>query len=125
MPDDPPTGHGSHRTPIDARPVPLPALATLSQDQAGAVEKIATSGRVIDVLVGPAGKSTTMAGLRARWESSFGPGSVIGLARSAAASDVLGDELGIATENTAKWLTEPANSPNDSSSSTKHPWPNP
>jgi len=49
-----------------------------------------------------------MSGLRTRWESTFGPGSVIGLAPSATAADVLGDELGIATENTAKWLTEAA-----------------
>jgi hypothetical protein len=80
----------------------------LSVDQALAVEKIATSGRVLDVLVGPAGtgKSTAMAGLRAVWEQVHGPGSVIGLAPSAAAAQVLGDELGIETENTAKWLTE-------------------
>ena len=80
----------------------------LSTDQALAVEKIATSGRVLDVLVGPAGtgKSTAMAGLRAVWEQVHGPGSVIGLAPSAAAAQVLGDELGIETENTAKWLTE-------------------
>jgi conjugative relaxase-like TrwC/TraI family protein len=94
----------------DAQPMPLPALTRLSADQANAVEKIATSGRVIDVLVGPAGtgKSTTMSGLRARWQLTFGPGSVVGLAPSATASEVLGDELGIATENTAKWLTEAA-----------------
>jgi hypothetical protein len=80
----------------------------LSIDQALAVEKIATSGRVLDVLVGPAGtgKSTAMVGLRAVWEQAHGPGSVIGLAPSAAAAQVLGDELGIETENTAKWLTE-------------------
>jgi hypothetical protein len=80
----------------------------LSVDQALAVEKIATSGRVVDVLIGPAGtgKSTAMAGLRAVWEQVHGPGSVIGLAPSAAAAQVLGDELGIETENTAKWLTE-------------------
>jgi conjugative relaxase-like TrwC/TraI family protein len=98
---------------VDARPLPLPSLTKLSADQANAVEKIATSGRVVDVLVGPAGtgKSTTMAGLRTRWESTFGPGSVIGLAPSATASEVLGDELGIATENTAKWLTEEAKQP--------------
>jgi conjugative relaxase-like TrwC/TraI family protein len=80
----------------------------LSVDQALAVEKIATSGRVLEVLVGPAGtgKSTAMAGLRAVWERAHGPGSVIGLAPSAAAAQVLGDELGIETENTAKWLTE-------------------
>ena len=42
----------------------------LSTDQALAIEKIATSGRVLDVLIGPAGtgKSTAMAGLRAVWE---------------------------------------------------------
>jgi hypothetical protein len=80
----------------------------LSIDQALAVEKIATSGRVLEVLLGPAGagKSTAMAGLRAVWEQTHGPGSVIGLAPSAAAAQVLGDELGIETENTAKWLTE-------------------
>jgi hypothetical protein len=81
---------------------------TMSVDQAVAVEKIATSGRRIDVLVGPAGtgKSTTMAGLRAAWEDEHGPGSVVGLAPSAAAAEVLSDELGIDTENTAKWLHE-------------------
>jgi conjugative relaxase-like TrwC/TraI family protein len=80
----------------------------LSVDQAIAVEKIATSGRLLDVLVGPAGtgKTTTMAGLRTVWETEHGPGSVIGVAPSAAAAEVLGDELGIGTENTAKWLAE-------------------
>jgi len=79
-----------------------------SIDQALAVEKIATSGRPLDVLVGPAGtgKTSTMAALRAAWETEHGPGSVVGLAPSAAAAEVLADELGIDTENTAKWLTE-------------------
>ena len=72
------------------------------------MEQIATSGRLLDVLVGPAGtgKSTTMAGLRAVWEAEHGAGSVLGLAPSAAAAEVLADELGIDTENTAKWLYE-------------------
>ena len=80
----------------------------LSTDQALAVEKVATSGRALDVLVGPSGtgKSTTMAGLRAAWEAEHGPGSVLGLAPTAAAAEVLAAELGTATENTAKWLTE-------------------
>ena len=51
-------------------------------------------------------RSTTMAGLRAAWETEHGPGSVLGLAPSAAAAEVLADEIGIDTENTAKWLTE-------------------
>jgi conjugative relaxase-like TrwC/TraI family protein len=81
---------------------------SLGLDQAVAVEQIATSGRSLDLLVGPAGtgKSTTMAGLREAWESEHGPGSVLGLAPSAAAAEVLAAELGIDTENTAKWLYE-------------------
>jgi conjugative relaxase-like TrwC/TraI family protein len=85
----------------------------LSADQAVAVEQIATSGRVLDVLVGPAGtgKSTTMGGLRAVWQRQFGHGSVVGLAPSAAAAQVLAEEFGAATENTSKWLTEQARQP--------------
>ncbi|MDH2903786.1 MAG: MobF family relaxase [Actinomycetota bacterium] len=80
----------------------------LSIDQARCVEQITTSGRVLDLLVGPAGtgKSTTMAGLRAAWELEHGAGSVIGLAPSAAAAEVLGDDMGIDTDNLAKWLYE-------------------
>jgi conjugative relaxase-like TrwC/TraI family protein len=80
----------------------------LSVDQALAVEQIVTSSRSLDVLVGPAGtgKSTTMAGLRAVWEAEHGAGLVLGLAPSAAAAEVLASELGIDTENTAKWLYE-------------------
>ena len=72
------------------------------------MEQIATSGRRLDVLVGPAGtgKSTAMAGLRAAWEAEHGADSVLGLAPSAAAAEVLAEELGIDTENTAKWLHE-------------------
>jgi conjugative relaxase-like TrwC/TraI family protein len=104
--DGPRVGSG---TVASALAGPLPARAErLSLDQAVAVERVATSGRFLDVLVGPAGtgKSMTMAGLRAVWEAEHGPGSVIGLAPSAAAAEVLADELGIDTENTAKWLTE-------------------
>jgi conjugative relaxase-like TrwC/TraI family protein len=89
--------------------IPLPDKEyALSTDQALAIEKIATSGRALDVLVGPAGtgKTSTMAGLRAVWETEHGPGSVIGLAPSAAAAEVLANDLGIDTENNSKWLTE-------------------
>jgi conjugative relaxase-like TrwC/TraI family protein len=81
---------------------------TLSIDQARCVEQITTSGRSLDVLVGPAGtgKSTAMAGLRAAWEAEHGAGSVTGLAPSAAAAEVLGDDMGIDTDNLAKWLYE-------------------
>lgn len=77
----------------------------LGEDQAAALTAIAVSGRVVDVLVGPAGagKTTAMSALRRAWEKEHGAGSVIGLAPSAVAAQVLADDLGIATENTAKW----------------------
>jgi len=82
----------------------------LSSDQQRVVERIAASGRTVDVLVGPAGAGKTLAlgGLRRAWEADYGPGSVIGLAPSAAAAEVLAADLGIATENTAKWAYEHA-----------------
>lgn len=78
----------------------------LGVDQADALVRIAVSGgRVLDVLVGPAGsgKTTAMNALRRAWETEHGPGSVVGLAPSAVAAQVLADDLGIDTENTAKW----------------------
>lgn len=77
----------------------------LGDDQADVLIRIAVSGRMLDVLVGPAGagKTTAMNALRRAWEAEYGPGSVVGLAPSAVAAQVLADDLGIATENTAKW----------------------
>ncbi|TAM90290.1 MAG: TrwC relaxase, partial [Jatrophihabitans sp.] len=85
----------------------------LGPDQVAAVHSIAQSGRVLDVLVGAAGtgKTASLAALRTAWESAHGPGSVIGLAPSAAAAEVLGNELNIDTENTAKWLHEAPRNP--------------
>jgi ATP-dependent exoDNAse (exonuclease V) alpha subunit len=92
---------------------PLPERSDgrrLTAEQSGAVCRVVTSGRGLDVLVGAAGtgKSTAMAGVRAAWEAKFGRGSVVGLAPSAAAAEVLADAVGVPTENTAKWLTEQA-----------------
>ena len=80
----------------------------LSAQQRRAVESICQSGRQVDVLVGPAGagKTTTMRALRTAWTAERGRGSVVGLAPSAAASQALADDLGVACENTAKWLHE-------------------
>jgi conjugative relaxase-like TrwC/TraI family protein len=80
----------------------------LTGEQADAVRRVVTSGRALDMLVGAAGtgKSTAMAGVRATWEAQFGSGSVVGLAPSAAAAEVLADAVGVPTENTAKWLAE-------------------
>ena len=46
-----------------------------------------------------------MNALRRAWEIEHGAGSVVGLAPSAVAAQVLADNLGIQTENTAKWWT--------------------
>ncbi|WP_423794344.1 ATP-dependent DNA helicase [Micrococcus terreus] len=77
----------------------------LGEDQAAALASVAVSGRIVDVLVGPAGagKTTAMNALRRAWEHQHGRGSVVGLAPSAVAAQVLADDLGIQTENTAKW----------------------
>lgn len=80
----------------------------LGEDQRTALHSIATSGRTLDMLIGPAGagKTTAMHALRLAWEHQHGRGSVVGLAPSAAAARELAEDLGIATENTAKWLHE-------------------
>ncbi len=80
----------------------------LTEGQAQALTKIAGSGRQVDLLVGPAGagKTTAMRALHTAWTIAHGPGSVVGLAPSAAAAQVLADDLGIACDNTAKWLHE-------------------
>ena len=88
---------------IAARPV---KGQLLSPDQANAIATVATSARQLDLLIGPAGagKTTAMRALREAWTQQHGPGSVVGLAPSAAAAQVLADDLGIQCENTAKWL---------------------
>ena len=80
----------------------------ITRNQADALESIANSSRLVDLLVGPAGagKTTAMHALLTAWRREHGRGSVVGLAPSAAAADVLAGDLGIRCENTAKWLHE-------------------
>ena len=98
---------------------PLHAAATLEQgeivtgrclsaDQAAAVRRIACSGRAVDALIGPAGtgKTTTMRALATVWQAAYGPGSVLLLAPSAAAAQVLSDAVRERGDNLAKWLYE-------------------
>jgi conjugative relaxase-like TrwC/TraI family protein len=82
-----------------------PGGVVLADDQIAALSAIAGSGRSVDVLVGPAGagKTTAMNALRHTWEAAHHLGSVVGLAPSAVAAQVLAEELGIPTENLAKW----------------------
>lgn len=81
-------------------------LGALAPDQRAAAEAIITYGRLLDVLVGPAGsgKTTTLAALTSFWQ--HGIGSVVGLAPSATAARALAESLGIPCETTAKWLHE-------------------
>ncbi|MFB8229436.1 MobF family relaxase [Cellulosimicrobium sp. NPDC055967] len=83
-----------------------PDGVTLDPEQARAVAQLLTSGRRLDVLVGPAGtgKTTAMCALGAGWIAAHGHGSVVGMAPSAAAAQVLSDDLGIRCDNTAKWI---------------------
>jgi conjugative relaxase-like TrwC/TraI family protein len=78
----------------------------LSAEQAETLARIAVSGRQVDLLVGPAGagKTTAMHALKTAWTTVHGEGSVVGLAPSAVAAQVLAEDLGIGCENTAKWL---------------------
>lgn len=81
---------------------------TLSEDQQRASHAVLSSGRGVDAVIGPAGtgKTTTMRAVSDAWQEHYGFGSVVGLAPSAAAAGVLADDLGVSTENTAKWVYE-------------------
>ncbi|HEX5117831.1 MAG TPA: MobF family relaxase [Pseudonocardiaceae bacterium] len=68
---------------------------TLNPGQRALVEHFVSCGRAVAVAIGPpgTGKSTAMRAVREAWETTSG--RVIGLAPSAAAASVLGDELGV------------------------------
>jgi conjugative relaxase-like TrwC/TraI family protein len=80
--------------------------AGLGPDQAEAVGALLTGGDRIACLVGPAGtgKSRSLSAARAAWESAGY--RVVGLAPSARAAAVLGEEAGIASDTLAKALGE-------------------
>lgn len=80
----------------------------LSEDQRQASAEVLESSAGISAIIGPAGtgKTTTMSAITDAWQQSHGEGSVVGLAPSAVAAGVLGDEIGVSAENTAKWLHE-------------------
>lgn len=82
----------------------------LHPDQAAAVAAVVGSGRRVDVLVGPAGagKTRTLRAVRAAWETTHGPASVVGLAPSATAAHELSVAVGIGCDTLAKWAHETA-----------------
>ncbi len=83
-------------------------LPALSRDQATALFHVVTSGRAVQVLVGPAGsgKTATLASITALWRRENTGNAVIGLAPSATAAAQLSDALGIRCETLAKWIYE-------------------
>lgn len=78
-----------------------------SEDQLAAIEAVATSGRRLDLMVGPAGagKTTALAALVNAWQAEHGAGSVTALAPSSAAAEALGESLGAPADNVSMWLT--------------------
>ena len=96
-----------------ARDRSAPTAPALSGDHPGnpeqvaAVQAICGSGRTLDVLVGAAGtgKTATINRLAARWRAEHGDHSVLLLAVSAAATDILATATGTPAETAAMWLT--------------------
>lgn len=74
----------------------------LNAGQAMMVREMATSGRRVQLVLAPAGsgKTTAMATLASAWQDSGG--SVLGLAPTAAAAEVLRQDLGALTDTVAK-----------------------
>ncbi|WP_078358667.1 MobF family relaxase [Mycobacteroides chelonae] len=74
----------------------------LNAGQAMLVREMATSGRRVQLALAPAGsgKTTAMATLSRAWQDSGG--NVIGLAPTAAAAEVLREDLGAMTDTVAK-----------------------
>jgi conjugative relaxase-like TrwC/TraI family protein len=83
---------------------------TLNPGQAALVTEMATSGRRVALALAPAGtgKTTAMAALATAWRTSGG--HVIGLAPTADAAIVLGEDLGAPTDTLDKyvWSTDPS-----------------
>lgn len=78
----------------------------LDSEQTGAAFEVVTSGRAVDLLVGPAGagKTTTLSAVVAAWQASGG--KVTGYAPSAAAAKVLAEATGQAA-TIASWTVKP------------------
>ncbi|WP_369689219.1 AAA family ATPase, partial [Mycobacterium avium] len=74
----------------------------LNDGQAALVREMATSGARVQLALAPAGtgKTTAMAALAAAWRGSGG--TVIGLAPTAGAAEILAEDLGSCTDTIAK-----------------------
>lgn len=97
-----------HKAPAMAADVAEKRLAKtgLRADQADAVRACLTSGRSLEVLIGPAGagKSYSVTTLAHQWVRHVGRGSVVGLTVSENAANVLKDEGLDVSSNIVRWL---------------------
>jgi conjugative relaxase-like TrwC/TraI family protein len=86
----------------------LQDMGGLTSDRREALTRLLDSGQRLEALIGPAGtgKTSLLASLHKAWETTHGASSVIGIAPSSAAADVLSGSLGIPTDNLAKWIHE-------------------
>lgn len=104
---------------IDATHVDLALLEStangisLNAGQASLVREMATSPACVQLAIAPAGagKTTAMRALSNAW--SNGGGQVLGLAPSAAAAAVLGEQIDVATDTLAKLVWSLQNAPSD------------
>ena len=82
------------------------AISDLDSDQATAVTAVLTSGRRLDVLVGPAGsgKTTTMRAVARAWQAAGR--QVLGVSIAENATRILAAHAGIAAVNAAKLIFE-------------------
>ncbi|GAA1713466.1 hypothetical protein GCM10009745_72220 [Kribbella yunnanensis] len=85
-----------------------PPQSSLSEDKVRALHRVTTSGQKVEALIGPAGtgKTSLLSAITTAWQNAHGPGSVIALAPSSAASTILADAIGTPAENIAKWIYE-------------------
>ena len=100
-----PAAAGGPRTDVDVDVALLESVAngiTLNTAQAHLVRQMATSGARVQLAIAPAGsgKTTAMSALTRAWTTSGG--TVLGLAPSAVAASVLGQQTGAHADTLAK-----------------------
>lgn len=103
-------GHGldPHRIDDQLANVSMAGGHPLSDDKIRACRGLLTSDASVSAVIGPAGtgKTSAMAAVKDIWSQHHGASSVVGLAPSAVAARVLGNELDVETDNVSKWLYE-------------------
>ena len=118
-------GSAVDETAVDLALLEMAANGTaLDAGQAALVRQMCTSGARLQLAIAPAGagKTTAMRALTLAWTQDGG--QVLGLAPSAAAAAVLGEQTGIRTDTLAKltWSLSMASCPTGRQRSARRPW---